>query len=139
MNKQRRKAIENAITEIENVRNTISDIAELNKEILESLTGKIADARSIIETARDEEQEYYDNMPEGLQAGERGDKTQEAIDALDEACGNLEEVETYLEEAKGGIEEAKKAEKDEDATNDALDEADTSIENVIDNLNAAIE
>lgn len=138
MNKQRRKAIENAITEIENVRSTISEDSreELTKDILDSLPGKIADVRSAIETAMDEEQEYYDNMPEGLQMGDKGDKAQEAIDSLDEACGTLEEVETYLEEAKGneGKDEDKITER-----NDKLDEADTNMESVIDTLNTAIE
>lgn len=138
MNKQRRKAIENAITEIENVRSTINEDSreELTKDILDSLPGKIADVRSAIETAMDEEQEYYDNMPEGLQMGDKGDKAQEAIDSLDEACGTLEEVETYLEEAKGieGKDEDKITER-----NDKLEEADTNMESVIDTLNTAIE
>jgi len=35
---------------------------EINKAI-----GMLQEALSILETARDEEQEYYDNMPESLQ------------------------------------------------------------------------
>lgn len=32
----------------------------------------------------EEEQENFDNLPEGLQEGERGDQMQENIDALEE-------------------------------------------------------
>ena len=40
---------------------------------------------------RDEEQEYYDNMPEGLQAGSRGDRAEDALNALDEAVSALDD------------------------------------------------
>ncbi len=48
----------------------------------------------------DEEQEYYDNMPEGLQSGERGDKANEAISSLESAMSAIEEAIDYLESAK---------------------------------------
>ena len=53
MNKQRRKELE-----------TISDEIEKLIERLES--------------ARDDEQEYFDNMPESIQAGERGERAEYA-------------------------------------------------------------
>lgn len=33
----------------------------------------VPEAREIINTAHDEEQDYYDNMPEGIQSSEKGD------------------------------------------------------------------
>lgn len=41
-------------------------------------------ARGILEEVRDEEQESFDNLPEGLQEGEKGERMQENIDALEE-------------------------------------------------------
>lgn len=61
----------------------------------------MADAKAIIEEVLDEEQEAYDNMPEGLQASERGEAMQEAITNLEDANSSAEEIEDYLEDAKG--------------------------------------
>lgn len=72
--------------------------AERRKQI-EILRTKLDDAKSEIEILKDAEQESYDNMPESFQCGERGDKSQTAIDALDSAAQSLEEATTYLEEA----------------------------------------
>ena len=38
-------------------------------------------------------------MPESIQAGEKGDKAQEAVDNLDYACSQIDEVIEYLEGA----------------------------------------
>jgi flagellar biosynthesis chaperone FliJ len=47
----------------------------------------------------DEEQDYYDNMPESLQGGEKDDTAQSAIDALERARDGLTEAINALEEA----------------------------------------
>lgn len=71
MNKQRRKEIAEVVQELETLKERI-------------------------EVLRDEEQEYFDNMPEGIQMSERGDLAQEAAsnleyvaDGFDELIGNL--------------------------------------------------
>lgn len=64
MNKQRRKALAE-----------IKEKAEQLFQMLESL--------------RDEEQDYYDNMPEGLQASARGEAAEAAISSLDGAVEGL--------------------------------------------------
>lgn len=56
-------------------------------------------ASNLLEPVRDEEQEAYDNMPEGLQQGERGQQCEAAADALDSAVSSLEEVIDYLNTA----------------------------------------
>lgn len=38
------------------------------------LAEKIRALKDEVETLRDEEQDYYDNMPESFQGGEKGDK-----------------------------------------------------------------
>jgi flagellar biosynthesis chaperone FliJ len=73
MNKKRREEIQK-----------IRDIFEEKKEELECL--------------KDEEQECYDNLPEPIQAGERGDTMQENIDNLDYAISNIEDAISNLDE-----------------------------------------
>lgn len=60
-------------------RKTLADISAA----LESLREQLGDVHS-------EEQDAFDNMPEGLQDSERGQKTQEAIEQLDSAFSDLE-------------------------------------------------
>lgn len=74
MNKQRRKELERI------------------KEELQSLL-------SDLEIAKDEEQEYYDNMPESFQNGEKGEKAESAISALDSAYDNITECIENIDEA----------------------------------------
>jgi hypothetical protein len=52
-----------------------------------------------LETVKDEEQESYDNMPEGLQASEKGEKSENAINNLEYACDNISDAIERLEEA----------------------------------------
>ncbi|MFK0338738.1 hypothetical protein ACIQT7_15835 [Agrobacterium deltaense] len=64
---------------------------ERRKEIARA-AAMIEEAKGILETCRDEEQEYYDNMPESFQDGDKGNAAQEAIDALEEAVSSLGEI-----------------------------------------------
>lgn len=67
---------------------------ELNRavELLE-------EAQSIIESCRDEEQEYMDNMPENLQESEKYYAAEEAVD-------NMNEVYDVIGEAIDSVESA---------------------------------
>lgn len=67
MNRQRRKWLQDTIEAIEN-------------------------AKIELESIRDEEQECFDNLPEGIQYSERGDAMQENIDELDDEISNIEDV-----------------------------------------------
>lgn len=75
MNKTRRKELERAL--------------ELINEVNE-----------ILSVAKDEEQEYYDNMPESFQNGDKGEQASTAIENIESAMSSLEDVVSYLEEAK---------------------------------------
>lgn len=86
MNKERRKEIQNAADLIRKAQETIEE------------------AKEVLETVKADEEEYYDNMPESIQNGEKGSQAQTAIDALDNAISDLEgfdfdQIETYLNEA----------------------------------------
>jgi hypothetical protein len=60
----------------------------------------LADAKAILEQARDEEQDAFDAMPESIQQGPRGDKGQAAVDALDEAVNACDEIDSNIDTAR---------------------------------------
>lgn len=62
----------------------------------------IAEARAIVEAMQEEEQESFDNMPEGLQTSELGEKISENADLLMEIATYLEEQENALDEVING-------------------------------------
>lgn len=66
----------------------------------------LEDLREALEGIRDEEQEAYDNMPEALQAGERGVASEAAVSALDDVISGLEEVIGFLDGVGDQLEEA---------------------------------
>lgn len=66
---------------------------------LEKAMDLLRQAFEIIETVRDEEQEAFDNLPEGLQESERGEMMEESIydmesamDEIDSQIDTLDEV-----------------------------------------------
>jgi hypothetical protein len=66
--------------------------AERRKLIAKAET-LVGEALSILTDVRDDEQSAFDNMPESLQQGERGQASEDAIDALTEACDTLDQME----------------------------------------------
>lgn len=79
MNRDRRKELAEAITLLNGA-----------QEDLES-------AKDIIDSVRDEEEEAYDNLPESLQEGEKGEVMQVNIDSLDEIVSELEDIKDSIE------------------------------------------
>lgn len=75
------------------------------------------DYQSDIEDILYEEQDAFDNMPEGLQSSYRGEISEESIEYLEEAVDGLDAIESLLDEAEYDAAEAK-----------------TELENVIDSL-----
>ncbi len=74
----------------------------MNKARRISIT-KIADSlqalKSDVESIQCEEQDAYDNLPESIQDGERGDRMQDAIGNLDDALTLIDEAVTSLMQA----------------------------------------
>ena len=85
MNNERRKAI-----------------AAVRGEI-ETLVDQFDSIKTQLEDIRDEEQDYFDNMPESFQQGDKGQAAEEAISNLDNAIDaldvQLDDAINYLEEA----------------------------------------
>ena len=77
MNNQRRKELEKA------------------RELLD-------EAQAIIEQARDEETEYYENMPESLQSGDKGQAAEAAAEYLSSAAEQVGEALENLDNAISG-------------------------------------
>jgi predicted nucleic acid-binding Zn-ribbon protein len=68
----------------------------LRRNLISSISRELEDIKSRLETLKDEEQEYYDNVPENLQGSERYEQAGEAGDNLDSAFSSLEESIEYL-------------------------------------------
>lgn len=66
---------------------------------LETAIDLIEQAKTIVSGCLDEEQEYYDNMPESLQGSDRGSQAEIAINGLDSALAGLDEVTSNIEGA----------------------------------------
>ena len=73
MNKQRRSRLQKVIDQLEDLKAEVASICE-------------------------EEQEAYDNMPEGLQDAERGQQIYENISNLEDRDGDFDDLISYLEE-----------------------------------------
>jgi len=59
----------------------------------------LAQAKEIIESIRDGEQEKFDNLSDGLQQTENGQKLENAASTLDDAFNSIEEAEGSINEA----------------------------------------
>lgn len=88
MNATRRKALGQAIDLIEKFK---SDFEEL---------------KSIVEAAASEEREYYDNMPENMQNGDKGQQADTAAEALEDVQSTLDGIDfddlsSKIDDARG--------------------------------------
>lgn len=74
----------------------------MNKERRKSLReiqSKLDRLGQDLETLKEEEEEYRDNMPENLQESERYQRADEVCDLLQEALENLDNAYQQIEEA----------------------------------------
>ena len=101
MNKVRRKELNKIIDELNAIK---------NKDDLYSCI-------NILARLRDEEQDYYDNIPENLQYGQRAEASEHTIDSLDEAIDLLNEI----------YDDEKEFDKDDKWIKDAIDKIDDAI------------
>jgi hypothetical protein len=51
-----------------------------------------------LEMLRDEEQAYFDNMPESFKGGEKGEAAEEAEAAMSDALNELESAKDHIED-----------------------------------------
>jgi len=62
------------------------------REQLQEIQSELETLKERLEALQQEEQDYYDNMPESFQGGEKGDKAQEHIDAIEYCANTLDDV-----------------------------------------------
>ena len=101
MNKERRKSLDVAIEELNKAKFILEKID------YSEVTDLLASAKAAIDEVKDAEQDAFDNLSEGLQAGERGQRMEEIISELDAASGDIDELISSIEEhdLTGGFEE----------------------------------
>lgn len=68
---------------------------------IDSVTGGLTELIERLEAIRDDEQEYFDNMPESLQGSARGEAAEDAISNLEDAIGFVEDAIRSAEDAMG--------------------------------------
>jgi len=102
MNASRRKTLGQIIDQIEAFR-----------ALVESVKTEAESIRDQLDTERDSEQEAFDNMPEGLQQGDRGQGMEHAVERLDMAstaitdlfdaidCIDFDDVISSVNDARG--------------------------------------
>lgn len=71
--------------------------ATRRKEIA-GLSLELTSIRCRLETLRDEEQEFNNNLPDNLRESARANASDDALEALDEAVDMLEQLESSLDE-----------------------------------------
>lgn len=71
---------------------------KLRRRQLRAALDLLDEARSILETVQEDEQEAFDNMPESLQSSERGEAMEETISNLEDAVSSLEKIGETFEE-----------------------------------------
>lgn len=83
MNNQQRKQLASALAKLGDV------------------VAALEEAQGVVEQLAEDEREKYDNMPESLQQGEKGQAINDAADTLDEIKDSLITALEALEEAAG--------------------------------------
>ena len=61
-------------------------------EELESIQTAIEEAKAALDGVAEEEQDAFDNMPEGPQNGDRSQQMQEYIETMETASSDLEDI-----------------------------------------------
>lgn len=68
------------------------DPPESRADRFSAAVSDVEDAKSEAENLRDELQEWYDNLPDALQGGDKGSMLEEAISQLDEFIQHCEDA-----------------------------------------------
>lgn len=58
----------------------------------------VSKAEELIDAVKDEETESYENLPDNLRDGDRGEEMQNYIDMMDEVIGYLQDAESVIEQ-----------------------------------------
>lgn len=64
----------------------------VRRKELRSIIKEIETVKTRLDSVLSDEQDAFDNLPDGLQCSMRGEDMEEAIDAMESACDSLDEV-----------------------------------------------
>lgn len=103
MNANRRKMLSQLCENLESLSAEIEILAvdetQSGKESVEQRNARIVgwqskleDLHSSLEECRLDEEEYFDNMPESLQGGEKGTMSEDAVSEMESALEKIEEL-----------------------------------------------
>lgn len=74
---------------------------QTRRKALVEIQDRLAAVQGDLEMLRDEEQEYIDNMPDGMQGGEKATTAQSAVSSIDDAINSLDDACGSVDEATG--------------------------------------
>ena len=66
---------------------------------LNTILEQLVEIHTALEEVKDEEQEYFDNIPENFQSSERYEKAENAVAALDDALSMFDDIADNIETA----------------------------------------
>ena len=72
------------------------------REKLSQVSSLLKRAVSVVEQVKDEEQDSFDNLPENLQNGDRGEAMEEAVSELEQAVDLINEAADHISQAQNG-------------------------------------
>lgn len=72
---------------------------DTQRAVLEKARRMLNEVYTIVEDARNDEQDKYDNLPEGFQNGSLGESIESAIECLDEALDKIEDAKDSIDAA----------------------------------------
>lgn len=100
MNKERRKAISDLIDTAESLQTRMDGLTypDPDAEVADAIVDDLSALADDIESIRDEEQEYYDNMPESSRDGDKGQIAEAAVSALDQALDCVNDAVSWMQE-----------------------------------------
>lgn len=69
---------------------------------LSDVFDKLTEIMDTLEEVKNEEEESYENLPDGLKCSQKGEEMDKYIAMLEEAYGYLDDANTVIEEMKEG-------------------------------------
>lgn len=66
---------------------------------LNTILEKIVEIHTALEEVKDEEQEYFENIPENFQSSERYEKAENAVAALEDALSMFDDIADNIDTA----------------------------------------
>ena len=76
-----------------------TNMNKIRRKALQDIIDRMEALMDDLETIRDEEQEAFDNLPEGIQTSERGEAMENAIYNMDATLDEIMTCKDYIEEA----------------------------------------